>query len=157
MIQIGNYKSSHSEMNTYALEKAIIKKVGHGWALPLTISSLQSVNNAGVFPLGVAEQFSINENVERYIKQRVTHNCSFPGISGLFVNNFVQRELLQPRFYVFCLFSILHIISSMQNKWPTKCIFMGETDLYISYRLIHSNDKTVSTCIAIVENYIFYD
>ena len=83
MILRGNHKSSQSVLNAAALNKAISKEIDHGWALPFTIESLQRIKNAGVVPLGVAEQFSINEKGERYVKIRVTHDCSFPGPSGL--------------------------------------------------------------------------
>ena len=68
MILRGNHKYSQSVLNAAALDKAIIKEIDHGWALPLTIESLQSIKNAGVVPLGVAEQLSINEKGERYVK-----------------------------------------------------------------------------------------
>ena len=96
MVLRGNHTSSQSVLNAAALNKAISKEIDHGWALPLTIESLQGIKNAGVVFLGVAEQFSINGKEERYIKRRVTHDCSFPGPSGLLVNNRVQREPLQP-------------------------------------------------------------
>ena len=96
MILRGNHKSSHSVLNSAALDKVINKYIYHGWALPLTIESLQNIINVGVVTLGVAEQLSINEKGERYIKICVTHECSFPGPSGLSVNNRVQRESLQP-------------------------------------------------------------
>ena len=87
MILRGNHKSSRSVLNAAALNKTIRKEIDHGLELPLTILSLQSIKNAGVVPLGVAEQFSINEKRERYIKIRVTHDCSLPGPSGISVNN----------------------------------------------------------------------
>ena len=63
---------------------------------PSRLNLYKSIENAGVVPLGVAEQFSINEKGERYIKIRVTHYFSFPGPAGLSVNNRVQRESFQP-------------------------------------------------------------
>ena len=74
MILRGNHKSSQSILNSSAIDKAISKEIDHGWALHLTIESLQSIKNAGVVTLGVAEKFSINEMGERYIKIRVTHD-----------------------------------------------------------------------------------
>ena len=65
MILRGNHKSSLSVLNAAALNKDISKEIDHGWALPLTIEPLQSIKNVGVVPLGVAEQFSINEKGER--------------------------------------------------------------------------------------------
>ena len=64
MILRVNHESSHSVLNSAALDKAISKEIDHGWALPLTIESLQSIKNAGVVPLGVAEKFSTNEKGE---------------------------------------------------------------------------------------------
>ena len=107
--------------------------------------------NVGVVTLGVEEQFSINEKGERYVKIRVTHDCSFPGPSGLSVNNRVQRESLQPCFYGFCLLRILYMISAMQSRWPTKRILIGKTDLDAAYRQIHAHANIASTCIVIVD------
>ena len=57
MILRGNHESSHSVLNSSALDKTISKEIYHEWALALTIESLQNINNAVVVPLGVAEQF----------------------------------------------------------------------------------------------------
>ena len=155
MILRGKHKSPQSVLNAAALNKAISKEIDHGWALTLTIEYLQSIKNEGVVPLGVAEQFSINERGEPYIKRRVTHDCSFPGPSGLWVNNRVQRESLQPCFYGFCLLRILHMISAMRSRWPTKRILIWKTDLDAAYRRIHANAKTASTYLAIVDELSF--
>ena len=56
MILRVNHKSSQSVLNTAALNKAISKDIDHGWALLLTIESIQSIKNTGVVPLGVAEK-----------------------------------------------------------------------------------------------------
>ena len=55
MILRGNHKSSHSELNPAAPDKALSKEIGHVWELPLTIESLQNIKYEGVMPLGVAE------------------------------------------------------------------------------------------------------
>ena len=106
-------------------------------------------------PLGVSEKLSIKEKGERYIKISVTRHCSLPGPSGLSVNNWVQLESLQPCFYDFCLLRILHMISAIPNKWPTKWIFIGKMDLDAAYPRIHENSTTGSTCIAIVDKLAF--
>ena len=113
MILRGNYKSSHSYLNSTSLEKSIRKEIDHGWELTLTIKSLQNILKTGVVPLGVTEEFSINERGGHYIKNRVTRDCSFPFPSGLSVNNRVQPESLQARFYGFFLLRILHMISAI--------------------------------------------
>ena len=121
----------------------------------LTIESLQSIKNAGVSTLGVAEKFSINKKGGRYIKRLVTHDCSFQVPSGLSVNKQVQWESLQPCFYGFYLLKILHMIFVMHSRWPTKRNHIGRTDLDTSYRRIHANVTTTSTCIAIVDDLDF--
>ena len=60
MILRVNHKSSHSVLNSATLDKAISKDIDRGWALPLTIEYLKNIKNAGVVPLGVAEELSIN-------------------------------------------------------------------------------------------------
>ena len=123
--------------------------------MPLTIESLQSIKNTGVGPLGFAEQFSINEKGDHYIKRHVTHEYSFLGPSGISLNNRFQRESLQLCFYGFCLLTILHIISAMRSIWQTKRILIGKTDLDAAYWGIHANATTVLTCIAIVDELDF--
>ena len=111
--------------------------------------------NAGVVPLRVSEKLSIKEKGGRYIKRLVTHDCSFPGPSGLSVNNRVQRESLQPCFYGFCLIRIIHMISSMQSKWPPKRILIGKTDLDEAYLQVNENATTALGCIAILDELDF--
>ena len=106
-------------------------------------------------PLGVVEQLSINEKGGLYIKIHVTHECSFPGLSVISVNNQVQRESLQPFFYGFCLLSIMHMISAMRIRWTIRLIIIGKTDLDAAYLRIHANGTTVSTCISIVDKLDF--
>ena len=60
MILRVNNKSFKLNLNAEDLEKSMGKEVDRGWALPLTIYSFLHINNAGVVPLGVAEQFSVN-------------------------------------------------------------------------------------------------
>ena len=47
------------------------------------------------------------------------------------------------------------MISAMQSKWPSKRILIVKIDLDASYRQIHANATTASTCIAIVDELAF--
>ena len=51
MILRRNHNSFHSVLNSATLDKAISKEIDHGWALPLTIESLQNIKKTGVVPL----------------------------------------------------------------------------------------------------------
>ena len=75
------------------------KEVEHGWELPFTNEPIRHIKDSGVLQLGVAKQFSINKKGERYNKICVAYDCSFPGPSGLSINNWVMRDTLQPCFY----------------------------------------------------------
>ena len=50
---------------------------------------------------------------------------------------------------------ILHMISEMRSRWPTKRILIGKIDLDAAYRRMHANATTVSTCIAKVDELDF--
>ena len=151
MLLRGDHNSAHPDLNAAALEKAIDKEVEHVWAFPLTIGSICRIKNAGVVQIGVAEQFSINKKVERYIKRRVNHDCYFLGLSGISMNNRVLRDTLQLCFYGFCLLRILQMIAAMRIKWTSKCILIVKIDLDAAYRRVHANTKIVSTCMLEVE------
>ena len=98
-----------------------------------------------VVQLGLAENFSINDKVERYTKRRVNHECSFQGLSGLYMNNRVLGDTPHLCFYGFFLLRILQMIAAMRIKWPSKFIMIGKTDLYAAYRRVHANAKITST------------
>ena len=89
------------------------------------------------------------------MKRSVTHDCSLSAPSGLSVNNPVQQESLQPCLYGFCLLRILHMISAMRSRWPTKRILIGKIDLDAAYCPIHANTTTVLTFTAIVDKIDF--
>ena len=68
MILRGNHKSFNSELNSSAIYKYKSEDIDHGWSLLLIIEYLQNIKNTEVMPLGDAEQLSINEKGEQYIK-----------------------------------------------------------------------------------------
>ena len=93
MLNRGNHQSA--KKNIDVLQKAFDKEVSRGWLLPVTVESLPKIKGLSIIPLGIADQFSINDRGERIFKQRVTHDASFPAPSGISVNNQVIEALLQ--------------------------------------------------------------
>ena len=79
-----------NQMNSDALDKAISKYIDHGWALPLTIKYKKEIKKLRSRAPGGYKKISINNKGGRYIKIRVTRDCSFPGPSGLSANNQVE-------------------------------------------------------------------
>ena len=75
MVERGNHKSAQTPEHIEALKKAYKKEVQHGWLIPLKLSTLFKLKGAGVIPLGVQDQFSVDETGKRITKNRVTHDC----------------------------------------------------------------------------------
>ena len=139
-----------SDLNVADMEKAMDKEVVNRWELPLTIELIRHVKEAGDVPLGVSKQLSINEKGENYTKIHVKHACSLPGTSGLWLNNWVLKDTLHPRFYGFCIIRILHMIAAIRLKDLSKCILIEITDLDDAYLRIYENTRITSTCIKIL-------
>lgn len=73
MLGRGNHQSV--KKNIQVLQKAFRKEVSKGWLLPVTVESLTKIKHVSIIPLGIADQYSINEKGERIFKQRVTHDA----------------------------------------------------------------------------------
>ena len=150
MIERGNHKSSKSDENFPALQKAFDKEVKRGWLLPITVESLTKIKGLSIIPLGIATQFTVNESGDRVIKRRVTHDASFPAPSGLAVNNMVQEALLQDCIYGKCLLRVLHSIHQMRWDFKNKRILMSKYDMDAAYRRLHTAVKHSLQCVTIV-------
>ena len=132
----GNHKSSHSEINSAALEKSISKEIYHRWVLPLTIKYLQNIKKRrGHAPGGCRTIFNILEGGTIYQK-----TCD----SILLISRTFRTICKQPvptRITTTMLLLLLtaqdtpHDLSNAK-KWPTKQIFLGKTDLDSAYCLI---------------------
>ena len=148
MIARGNHKSA--KVHHAILDKAFTKEILKGWLLPITVESLTKIKNLSIIPLGIAEQFTIDEEGNRIPKRRVTHDASFPAPSGISVNNKVIEALLQDCIYGQCLRRILHGIHEMRYKNPTKRIFMTKYDMDAAYRRLHSMPIHALKCVTVI-------
>lgn len=148
----GNHQSSLIPENAAALDKAFTKEVQNRWALPLLPSSLKSIPNASVTPLGVAVQWTIDENRNRKLKRRTTHDCTFPGPSGLSCNLRILQDELEPCTYGHALLRFLHGIHFMRYRYPNRKIFMTKTDMDAAYRRIHTNMQAAALCFTVLND-----
>ena len=104
----GNHKSASTDMGLKTINQAFDKEVSLGWQIPILPDSIKNIKGACVTPLGIASQWTINAKNERIVKERVTHDCTFPGLSGLSANICVPDELLDPCIYGFALKRLSH-------------------------------------------------
>ena len=152
MLQRGNHKSALEADNKLALDKAFTKEVKHHWAIPILPASIPLIPGASVTPLGVATQWSINETNDRIIKRRPTHDCTFPGPSGLSCNKRVIKEELDECRYGHALTRFITGIHAIRQRHPDKMIWMNKTDMDAAYRRIHANMQAAQTCITVIDD-----
>ena len=151
-IERGNNKSAKSKESEEFIKKNYDKEVDRAWMLPVTKESITSIKGAGVIPIGVTQQFSIDEKGQRIEKRRLTHDCSHKMPSGHSLNSRIDTELLDECIYGQCLLRILHNIHILRRNHPTKKIYANKTDLDAAFRRIHILLKYALLCITIVGN-----
>lgn len=75
ILERGNHQSAQALPKQ--VSKLLDKDVVHGFTIPLPISTVRLIPNAGIQPLGLASQWTIDENGERVIKYRLTQDLTF--------------------------------------------------------------------------------
>ena len=144
MLERGNHKSAEKPENAKDLQKMNNREVQHRWMLPVTVECVKKIKGAGVIPIGVAEQYTMDENGNRMKKKRTTHNALFEPPLKMSINNRLLRDLLTPCFYGHCLLRILHIVHIMRWTNPSKGIFITKLDMDSGYRRLHTAAKISS-------------
>lgn len=150
-LQRGNHKSATSQEGLKSINKAYDKEVKFGWQVPILPSIIKNIKNACITPLGIAEQWSFNELNQRIKKQRVTHDCSFPGPSGKSANLRIPDQLLEDCTFGFCLLRLLHSAQQMRFRHKNTIIFSSKSDMDSAYRRLHATLKAALSCITIID------
>ena len=96
MVTRGNHKSALTPDHRIVLEKIQKKEVAQGFTFPITVECLMKLEGAAVIPMGVHDQWTVNEEGERFMKPRACHDASFPTPSGYSVNLDHDSDLLSP-------------------------------------------------------------
>ena len=68
MLDRGNHKSAKLKDNNTAIDKAFSKEVSHHWTIPFLPTTIPLIPGSSITPLGMATQWSINEQNERVVK-----------------------------------------------------------------------------------------
>ena len=105
--------------------------------IPFLKSSLMQVVGAGVVPIGVASQWTIDKDGNRIIKNRTTHNLSNKMKSGFSWNGMLDEDLMEECHFGWCLVRILHRIHDIRQRKPTSKIFISKIDLDAAFRRLH--------------------
>ena len=120
--------------------------------IPLPITIISKIVGAGIIPLGLASQHTLDASGNRIEKKRVTHDASMPPPSNHSINEDTLDDLLAPCIYGTCLRRITHAIHSMRLHFPKTPILISKSDLDAWYRRLHVIPDLAVRFITIVKN-----
>ena len=146
----GNHQSALSSEKAPTLIKNYQKEVDRGWIVTITKGIVPHLPGAGVIPVGVATQWTIDEKGHRIVKRRTTHDASFRPMGGLSINYRMDRAVLDDCFFGHCLLRLLHSIHVMRLHALAVPIYITKLDLGAAYRRIHVTAKMAILAITII-------
>ena len=114
MIARGNHKSATAPEVAPTLLKNYTKEVEHGWMLPVTLESVAKIKGAGVIPIGVAQQQTIDKRGNRHTKFRTTHDASF--------HHLLNNQSTTDYSHHYCLHAFTDTASSASFTSYTRCV-----------------------------------
>ena len=136
-IKRGNHKSFDKPHLAKSLDENIDKELRRGYLIPLPIKYLKKLKKSRVIPMGMTEQFTINEEGKRVPKPRSCHDASFPMESGYSVIDDHDLALLSPCQYGQCLRRIIHAILKIRYEFEDEIIYIIKYDFEAAYRRLH--------------------
>ena len=150
-IERGNNKSALDPEDAPFIQKNQTKEVEKGWMIPIRKDSVLKIPGAGVIPLGIAEQITIDAQGNRIPKKRFTHDLSRPMKSGMSVNNMIDDDKLDPCLFGHCLLRLLHRIQKLRLRHGWTPILSSKIDLDAAFRRLHMSYPHALLSIVIVE------
>jgi len=145
----GNHKSAVKEEDRHHVTKLMNLDVDHGYAIPLTVEGVRKLKDAEVYPVGLQNQMTIDEDGNSIPKKRVTHDLSHNKASGNSVNQRVDSSDLPTAIYGHAMRRVLHLIHHIRRHNPGKRILCNKFDIDKAYRRLHTRASTAAKCIAV--------
>ena len=145
----GNHKSAKESPDR--VSALLTKDVTHGFVIPLPTSIVEHIPHAAIQPLGLARQWSLDEEGTRVVKYRMTQDLSFtserhgPSRS---INSRINMAAYAEMIYGWCLPRILHYIVATRLVSPTVIIFICKYDYSDAYRRIAHSASAAAQTIA---------
>jgi hypothetical protein len=153
MLVRGNHKSAQDE--PAIVEKLLTKDVVHGFSMVIPIELVPLIPNAMVQPVGLAKQWTLDEDGNRIIKYRITQDLSYSETSKDFpmsINSRIDMDQYPEMVYGWALPRIIHFIVALRLAAPRRTIFISKYDYSDAYRrMAHSAlavAQTITTCLA---------
>jgi hypothetical protein len=104
--------------NKHTVNKLIKEDIIHCFSLILPIKATHQLQGVAISPLGCQDQLTINDWGEFVTKHRLTHDQTFPGLSGTSTNLRVLTDALPPCKYGHCIKRIINYIISNCLQHP---------------------------------------
>ena len=146
----GNHKSAKAFPEQ--VDALLTKDVTHGFSIPVPVNAVPKIPHAAVQPLGLAQQWTLDENGVRCVKFRMTQDLSFattktgPPIS---INDRIDMTAYAEMIYGWCLSRITHFVVAIRLKFPTRVIFISKYDYSDAYRRIAHSAEAAAQTIAV--------
>ena len=137
MIARGNHRSTASNESEKIITKNILKEVVRSYLVPIPIPFIKRLKGVQIIPIGLARQFTVDEEGNPKVKHRVTQDLSFTPPSGYSVNTAQIDELLAECCYGQCLRRVIHMIVALRLEHPKLIIFIIKYDFDAAYRRLH--------------------
>ena len=147
-------RGNHKSATDFPLEVGTLleKDVSHGFVIPIPISAVSSIPGAAVQPLGLAQQWTLDEEGRRKTKFRLTQDLSFSSSKdgpSRSINDRIDMSAYVEMVYGWCLSRILHYIVAVRLAFPLLIIFISKYDYSDAYRRIaHSASAATQTFAA---------
>ena len=153
MLVRGNHKSAQDEPEI--VEQLLSKDVVHGFSMVIPVELVPLIPNAMVQPVGLAKQWTLDEQGKRKVKYRITQDLSYAETSKdepISINSRIDMDQYPEMVYGWALPRIIHFIVALRLAWPLRTIFISKYDYSDAYRrMAHSAlavAQTITTCLA---------
>jgi hypothetical protein len=152
MLARGNHKSAQDE--PAIVEKLLTKDVIHGFSIVIPIEHVPLIPNAMVQPVGLAKQWTLDEDGNRIIKYRITQDLSLTTSKDLpmSINSRIDMDQYPEMVYGWALPLIIHFIVALRLAAPSRTISISKYNYSDAYRrMAHSAlavAQTIRACLA---------
>ncbi|KAI2494737.1 hypothetical protein MHU86_19774 [Fragilaria crotonensis] len=150
MLARGNHKLAQQEQDRVG--ELLAKDVTHGFTIPIPIAAVQSIPGAMVQPLGLVQQWTVDQDGARKAKFRLTQDLSFStgrGSEPTSINSRIDMSAYVNMVYGWCLPRIVHFIVALRSQNPALLILISKYDYSDAYRRIAHSSTAAAQTIAI--------
>ena len=121
----------------------------------IPIGAVPLIPHAMVQPVGLAKQWTLDEEGNIKIKYRITQDLSYSETNRdvpLSINSRIDTDQYPEMVYGWALTRIIHFIMALRLAWPLRTLFIAKYDYSDAYRcMAHSAlavAQTITTCLA---------